>query len=218
MSRPSKNYSSREKKEGRNFSCILYPDSSEYDAELLLNRLSSFWDRFYYILHDKDVYLVEDVDKWTVDHPHECCPFKEGDPKKPHYHVIGHVDAPCILGRAATKFGIESNYVQKIDNLSNAVQYLLHMNHGYKYQYDRECLITNDDNIEKLLSKRKSMTEKANIIVDFIGSGSCHNIMELSQFAIKNECWDELRRGQHIYLALLQEYNSLLRLKYERKS
>lgn len=204
MARESSNYSAREQKQSRCFQCELYPDSTSYDCELLLNRLSSFWEKFYYILHDKDIYTEDDFDKYFSNNKKEP-EWQIGDLKKPHYHVIGYVSSPCMLGRAAKKFGVPSNMVQKVEKFKEAVQYLIHLNHPNKYQYLLEEIVTNDESLPTILRRKQEAEEKADMLLSFILTTDVCTITELSKYAIKNHLWDELRRGQHIYTALLNE-------------
>lgn len=220
--RAKSNYTPREKKEDRKFCCILYPDSTEYDCDLLLNRLSSFWQKFWYIRHNRDTYHETDYDLYVLQNGKEP-EWKIGDLKKPHYHVVAYVDAPCLLGRAAKKFGIPSNDVQECRNLKSSVRYLIHKDHPYKYQYEMEEIITNDpDSLPTILKDQLDATEKAKILFDYIQSSACTSITQLSSFAIQTKTWDELRRGQHLYTALFYErqkeiYNASQKEKFENE-
>lgn len=200
---PKVAFSEYERKEGKNFQCVLYPDSESYNCQLLLNRLSYFWDKFYYILHDSDTYTELDYDVYKEENKKEP-DWKIGDKKKKHYHVIGSCNSNMTLGRASIKFGVESNMVERCKSLKGSIQYLIHKNNPEKYQYGIDEIITNDDNLEHYL-RTDTVSDKARKIIDFIYSEECTNLYSISNFAINNNCWDELRRGQHIYTALLRE-------------
>lgn len=156
MSNPSCNYTVRQSKEDYKFTCILYPDSTDYDCDYLLNKLTSgIWNRYYYILHDRDTYDAEEFNNFILDNPNTECPFTIGQLKKPHYHVIAVSKHPIKLGLATKKFGLrctnddndQSNYIQRVgefkksksnnsrDVLKCAVQYLIHANNPDKFQY-----------------------------------------------------------------------------------
>lgn len=213
MGRQSKNYSAREKKQGRCFACVLYDDSEEYQIEYILNRLSYYWDSFYYIRHDRDVYQQIDVDKYIAEHDDDC-PFAVGDLKKPHYHVIGYSSNPCLLGRAATNFGISSNYVQPVSNKKAAIQYFIHLNAPEKWQYTVDEIVTNDSSyVNSVCIHQQDSSTKARQLLEYISSSDCISFMSLCSFAIDNGLWDELRRGQHIYSNLLREVR-----QYESKN
>ena len=205
MGRPSKNYSERELKQARNFTCIIYPDSEEYDCQTVLNRLSSFWDKFYYVLHDKDSYSETDVDKWIFENNSHDCPFGVGELKKPHYHIVTAQHDPILLGRAATKFGICSNYVQICKSLKLSVQYLIHQNNDEKFHYDPSDIITNDDNISSLLCREMGSMDKAKLIISFINGCENVTLSKVADYCLQEGLWDELRRGQHIFTTLISE-------------
>lgn len=207
----ARKYNDREYQEGKNFQCILYQDSESYDCKLLLARLEYFWDKFYYILHDKDVYTEYDYDKYLMDYQ-DLPIWKVGELKKPHYHVVCHNESNMTLGRASTKYGIPSNMVERCKSLKSSVQYLIHLNNKDKFQYHTEEIITNDMDIGNLLNNN-SANEKARSLIEFIYSDDCYSLFSLSEFAINTGCWDELRRGQHLYTKLFYE-----RIEHESKS
>lgn len=217
MARLKKDYTPRELKTSRCFLAVIYKDSESYDCELILNRLPYYWDNFYYILHDKDVYLELDYDKYVSENQKEP-EWKIGDLKKPHYHLIGYC-SPTTLGRAATKFGLESNYVQVAEKpLKDNIQYLIHRKEPWKYQYTEEEIITNDGEISTKLRVKVDAEEKAALLLEAIFTSEIYTISELSQYAIRNHCWDELRRGQHIYTNLLKEKQLFAKTEYKELS
>lgn len=206
MGRKSKNYSAREKEQDRKFECIIYPDSTEYDAQILLNRLSSFWDDFYYILHDCDFYTDVEIDTWKIDHPGEPCPYEVGEIKKPHYHVIGYLNNPTILGTAAVKFGVPSNQVQCVRNLKKSIQYLIHLNNPEKFQYSSDAIVSNNrQKVESVLKQGECSVDKAKRIYEYIESTPNPTIAFTTRFCLENDLWDEFRRAQHLFTALINE-------------
>lgn len=211
MSRAKKNYTQRESIQGRHWETVIYVESKDYDYELLLNRLPYYWETYWYILHDKDFYTEKEHDEYVIDHDGKEPDWKIGDLKKAHYHVYGSTGtdkgaSPCVLGRAAVKFGVMTHMVRPIKNLNKAVQYLVHANDKGKYQYSMDEIITNDEKLGVRMNKVESSSEKAQMLLDYIMNG-CNSISDLSYFAINNNLWDELRRGQHIYTALMRERN-----------
>lgn len=209
MARPSKNYTTREQIEGRAFQCLVYVESESYNTELILNRLGSYWDRFYYVLHDNDFYSSYDLEEWEKDHE-DSPTWQIGDKKKPHYHVIGYRDAPLCLGLAAQKFGVPSHMVQKCKSLRSAVRYLRHLDHSWKSQYAEDVVISNDPDIDKYWVQKLDALQKGDILLDFITSA--HKFIYLRDviaFSLKSGSYDELRRGQHLYTALIKEQNEI---------
>lgn len=208
MGRKPKNYTEREKRQSRNWSAIVYEDSDSYDCETIINRLSYFWDetiKFYYIKHDRDKYTQTDVDLWDLDHPDELCPFFAGDLKKSHYHIVVHTDNPIILGRAAQKFGLTSNFVQEVKNRKQMIQYLIHMNNPEKTQYEIDEVITNDEKIQGWFVQDMSSTEKADCLLNYIIDNPDCSLFGLTMFAINSGVYDELRRAQHLYSSIIKE-------------
>lgn len=211
MGRKSKEYSDRELSQGRAFQCILYPDSEEYDCQLLLNRLDSFWDKAWYVYHDCDSYTDEEVQEWKFKNKSEECPFAAGELKKPHFHCIGFRESPLILGCAAEKFGLKSNYVQKCKSLKAAVRYLVHKDQPNKFQYDVDKIhMVNCDERElsKFLRMDVDAMDKGKRLFEFIMTHDRVTLTQLTRFSFDNDCYDELRRGQHLYTALLVERNA----------
>lgn len=210
MGRSAKDYSDRELTQGRAFQCILYPDSEEYDCNLLLNRLDSFWDKAWFVLHDSDSYTESEVEEWKLKNPNQLCPFVQGELKKAHYHVIGYRESPLILGLAAQKFGVSSNHVQKVKNVKSAVRYLIHKDNPDKHQYDVDkihLVKVDEKELSKYLRLDVDMLDKGKRLFDFIQTHERVTLTQLTTFAFENECYDELRRGQHLYTALLIERN-----------
>lgn len=198
--------------EGKNWTCELYPEQFGDQMEYILNRLLpdvGFWSEgheFWYILHDKDQYSEDDLVVYQLKHNGETPEWKVGDFKKPHYHIVVHNSSNCIKKNAARKFGVEINYVQKVGNLKKMVRYLLHRDNPEKYQYSEDEVITNStDKLMSYLKKEMDMTDKARLLLDYIYSDMCDSLSSLANYAINNNCWDELRRGQHIYSQLMNE-------------
>lgn len=206
MPRLKKNYSSRESQEGRCFIAEFYPecDNTPGFQFNVLGRLQYWWDLYYYVLHDKDTYSECDLDKWNASH--DSPPdWNVGDKKKPHYHLIGYCKSPLLLGRAATKFGVPSNYVQRVTNTKKAIQYLIHLNNPEKYQYLPEEVVSNDPKLPSILKREVPSEEKAALLCQAVLESEICSMKNLCLFAIKNSCWDELRRSQHIFSQLLDE-------------
>lgn len=216
MSRPKKDSTERELLESKNWTCEIYPENYGDQIEYqIFNRLPSMcgdmWStdsKFWYILHDSDVYTEDKLEEYKLKHNGELPDWKPGEIKKPHYHIVVHSSSNCILRNAARKFGVESNYVEKVGNLRKMIRYLVHLDNPEKHQYSPDTIITNNsEKLEDYLKEEMSTTDKAKLILDFIYTDDCYNLSSLAQFAINNNCWDELRRGQHIYTSILNERN-----------
>lgn len=213
MGRKAKDYTGRELEQDYKFQCIIYPDSTSYDCEIIKNRLSSFWDHSLYILHDKDYYTETDVEEWQADHKSDDCPFLVGELKKPHYHIVAWQKSPILLGNAANKFGLDSNYIQRSKSLKGAIQYLIHKRNPEKYQYDSSAIVKNDvddKELAKYLRMDVDSMDKGKRLFEYIQCQERITLTHLTKFAFENDCYDELRRGQHLYTALIVERNGKL--------
>lgn len=217
MGRKSKNYSDREKQQGRWFTCIIYEDDG---TEYLLNRLPSFWDEFYYIKHDQDIVSENDRATWLLDRGYPANypePYTDivppdrvpvvGEIKKTHYHIVAYHEAPIILGLAATKFDVPSNRVQKVSKAKSAVRYLLHLDNPEKHKYQIEELINNNPaRLENFMNGDEiSVMDKARIILETLEMHYNCSMIFICQRMIDLGVYDEFRRGQHLYSAIIYE-------------
>lgn len=215
MGRKNLNRTDREKLQGRWFECIMY--DSEATPERL-NRLSAgYWDEFYYIRHDRDLISQLEADSWCIDHDIHCDSNitnndVDGKPvvgsiKKPHYHIVAYVKNPCILARAAIKFDIPSNRVQRVEKSKSAIRYLLHLDQPEKTSYRLEEIITNNSSAlsRYCAGDGLSVDDKARIIIEKLEQ--CYNftMSQICMEMIHNGVYDEFRRGQHLYTAIIYE-------------
>ena len=92
---------------------------SEEKIKEVLETHSNVIDQWAYALHDKDL-------------------KPDGTLKNPHYHVETHYRYPCELTDVAAWFGLELNFVKRIQSprFSSAIAYLTHANAPEKHQYD----------------------------------------------------------------------------------
>lgn len=197
--------------EGKNWTCEIYPEEFGDQIDYILARLSVMWSdgaEFWYILHDSDIHSEDDLVEYKLKHNGADPSWKPGDIKKPHYHIVVHNSSNCIKRNAVRKFGVADNYVCKVGNLKSMVRYLVHKDNPEKHQYTEDQVITNAiDKLESFLKEELDVTDKARLLLEFIYSGSCDSLSSLANYAINNKCWDELRRGQHIYTQIMYERN-----------
>lgn len=196
-------YQGRECCKSRYFAVLLYPDSNNYNSDVVLKNVQAKFSTFAYILHDRDI--------WTAVHDDELeFEFKEeniGKPKKPHIHVVLYSDGPKQLGLVAKMLGISSNYVRTVENKVGAYQYLIHQNNPEKVQYKVEEVVTNIENFRKKYFS-KDGTMKAYQILEFIESVDRPlTVTEVSRWCMNELVWDEFRRGQHIFTQIINDHN-----------
>ena len=103
----------------RTYMLIIYEDDKNYFDYLNFILDKSFKCNFHYlgITHDKD---VDD----------------EGNLIKSHEHIVLYFPNPRSLSSISKETGIPSNYFEIYKDKKTALTYLVHLNHGDKYQYD----------------------------------------------------------------------------------
>lgn len=111
----------------RVFRVLLYPDNPEHMLAIMELQSSDY--PAVGIKHDKDVY-TEDTD----DH-------KAGEIEKEHFHFVLKFKNARYLTAVAKSLGIEERFIQTAKSYKGSVEYLLHINHPEKFQYERSELI-----------------------------------------------------------------------------
>lgn len=113
--------------ESRNFLCILYPDSTDYDINVVLQNLESF-PQYAYCLHDLDV----DEDG-------------NGEFQKPHYHCLIRYGSSRESTTVANRLCVAEHYVIKCKDYRQSLKYFLHRTEdsNFKHQYPFSSLKTN---------------------------------------------------------------------------
>lgn len=105
----------------RNWTMILYADSCSKDWE---EYLISTGVPFSYAYHDKDI-------------------TEEGQPKKPHYHLLLCFDGPITLNNVnnyAKRIGVANDIVQPVGSVRGIVRYFCHKDNPEKYQYSDDVV------------------------------------------------------------------------------
>lgn len=104
-----------EKWRDRKFRAVLYPDDLSHAQAVDLLKASG--TRFAACLHDKD---IDD----------------NGEPKKPHWHIVLKFPHPRWNTAVAKELGIAENYIQSCDNFDGALAYLVHFGYDDRFQYE----------------------------------------------------------------------------------
>lgn len=132
-----------------------------------------------------------------------------------------------------------AHVVQKVDSWERCIQYLCHINDPDKVQYDTTPHLYNEesffdgsfeqDNVEysnikfnTLITNNKAMChkaysltntmDKAKRIINYITlSETVITFSELCVWAINEQAYDELRRGQHLFSQLVREHNIMVK-------
>lgn len=195
-------YQGRELKKSRKFVSELYIETTSYDIGKVIDNVVNKFPVYAYCLHDKDTYTVNDTDDES----------KIGQYKKDHIHVVMETSSPMQLGYVAKLLEVPSNFVQICDNKIGAYQYLVHKHNPEKYQYNPSEVVTNIENFQKKYLTDNDGAMKAKIIIDHIQEVQSYlTLTELSVWTVQNYVWDEFRRGQHLFTAILNEHNLMYR-------
>lgn len=115
-----------------------------------------------YIIHDKDTYTAEDVER-NPDH-------KEGDFKPAHIHLLLRFETnqPQKLDYVAKWFDLEPNFINKIKGKwEDACLYQIHKNSPDKYQYAAEEVTANFD-YQALLDEAENGVNLKAILQDIL--------------------------------------------------
>lgn len=195
-----KKYSEEETLQKKIWWAVIYPDATNYDCMQVIDNLQKKFPQYAIAFHNHDVFTADDTDDES----------KIGLPKKDHFHILWIDDKTISRGRSANILGIPSNYIKTVDNKTKALQYLFHKNNPEKYQYNPNEVVTNIPDFVKRYNKDEDGNMKAQKITTYIFN--CETFLSLTQltkWCIDNYCWDELRRGQHIFTALINEHNQL---------
>lgn len=198
--RPSK-YTKRETEKSKVFWSVLYPDSESYDCNAIIKEITDRSIKYAYILHSED--------EFTADDPFEDVPEEKiGQKKKPHIHVLFEFDNAIQLGLVSNMIGLSSNFIQRVKNKRGALRYLVHKDNPEKHQYEICDIVNNYDNLQKKFFNDDDGIMKAQKIIEYIMSCDHYcSITQIANWSIANYCWDEFRRGQHLFTAIINEHN-----------
>ena len=186
-------------KQYRTYHVILYPDSTSYNCDDVLNICLSKYSEVAYILHNKDVWEDEILnDDGTVK-------YSKGELKKPHYHVIIHT-SPRYPSAVVNALGISSNdvnYGSKV-NFNASIRYLIHADNPNKYHYDVSEIVSNISDLDRFFTVVDEGLQVMNLI-ELREKGASYK--ELCQYACSHNCWDSLRRDIHLIELCSNEQN-----------
>ena len=118
--------------------------------------------KYAYIIHDKDVYTLDDESKNPL--------HKAGSLKAPHIHLLLKFRCPQQIGNVAKWFDIKPNSVQKVKSEAAATAYLVHANAPEKHQYGINEVIANFD-VEQAIQKVRTK-RSLNDVIDKILNGT----------------------------------------------
>lgn len=114
-----------------------------------------------FILHDKDKYSESDLKKYKKNNDGESPPWKVGDIKKPHYHIVLKFEnLKSIKGVLSMLEPLEIKYIEPVQTERGMIRYLIHLDDEEKYQYNKKDIVLYGGyNIDKFFERDKDMNE-----------------------------------------------------------
>lgn len=149
------------------FALNLYP-SEEKHAEFVKQKLKVFPHIWYGILHDRDTYEEDGLHKEKQsDGTIKEVPYKKGDLKKPHWHII--IKLKQNMTEKAFKnniefWGIEDNYCKPCDGINMSL-YLDHRTCPHKAQYSPREVFGDTQFYYNIVSKKETDNALLQLIV-----------------------------------------------------
>ena len=179
-----------EKFRSRWFGLLLYPDDEKYS--FYINYITSTYD-YIYILHDKD---LDD----------------NGSLKKPHVHCVINVSNAKWNTALSESITIPLNYIQKIRNIENSLDYLIHFNDDSKYQYSLDEVKGTKVLLNKLVSSVNNDGKDENLknveLLEYISNEKKHiYLKDFALYCAEIGVWDIFRRSALIYVKIIEEHN-----------
>lgn len=181
----------------RAYTGIFYPDSVSYVCEEKLALLDGAFNKWAYVLHDRDVWTEDDE---RIDSAH-CA----GSLKKPHFHWVGYRENGVALATVAKALQLSDNDIEIAKHgWKNVCRYLTHLNAPEKAQYDVSEITSNFD-IQSLMFDEVSAEDMAKTIFSYLMESGCISTRQLVKWSFDNGCWSELRRSFSLYQSIMQE-------------
>lgn len=194
-----------EKYRSRLHMLLLYPENAEHLQAI--EKLQKTYD-YAMILHNRDT--------WTEDSEEH----KKGDLKKEHYHVIIRTQQATWSTAIAKDLGIADNYIEKVNRLDNALQYLIHYNDTDKAQYTVDEVTGNLKTklVESINKVEKSEGEKVTELIEFIEEyDGTLKITDFAKYCAMNGYWAEFRRSGSIFCKIIDEHNQRYYAQFDKE-
>ena len=139
---------------------------------------------------------------------HDSCIDDDGNPKKPHYHIVIRFQDARWKTAIAEEFGIQSNYLEVCRSLKSAYCYLVHDGIANAHQYPHTCL--NGPLYReacKALEKEKDQNEKMLSIFKLIDESGFLNERQLLEKACKAGLVGDVLRLGGLMSRLIEIHN-----------
>lgn len=170
------------------FMVELYPDDITHVQAL--DFIITFYDKYAYILHDKDF-------------------NDKGEIKKPHYHVMLKFDNARTITSLSKELSIKSNYIEPTKkNYLSGLRYLIHADDKNKYQYGIDEV---DGTLKpKLIESLKGDLSEADYILQIMEIIEGLNYIYITDFVkliASSGLWSYYRRNAYTINQVISEHN-----------
>lgn len=171
----------------RGWACIVYPESVPDD----------WMDRLKEAHIQTLISPVHDMDK-----------LPNGEPKKPHYHVLAMFDNPVGESSAKSYFGRINITAppEKIDTIKGYARYLIHLDDHDKARYDKRGVIglAGVSWSSVALDEAEEVNALLDEIEEFIADNGCISYFALCRYArVERPEWTRVIRKNTIHLTAL---------------
>lgn len=188
------------------FAFILYPDCPEHIKilEYVCGYLSDIMD-VAWILHDRD--------RWDVDvYEGRQLLHKQGDVKKPHYHVVYHPNTSTVAGQIKFWGGLLGKVVG-VENIQGQMIYLLHKDfpsklNEFKAEYSPDELHCSDKWKSYVVGQNSHFVELSDL-VDIIDRSPHGTVGDLVRYLSCTLPFDSLENSTHT-MQTLRQYQGLI--------
>lgn len=188
------------------FAFILYPDCPEHVKilEYVRGYLSDIMD-VAYILHDRDRWSEDVTEGGQLLH-------KQGDLKKPHYHVVYRPNTSTVAGQIKFWGGLLNNVVG-VENIQGQMIYLLHKDFPskldeFKAEYSPDELHCSDKWKAYVVGQNSHLVELIDI-VDIIERSPHGTVGDLVRYLSYTLPFDTLENSSHT-MQTLRQYQGLI--------
>lgn len=157
---------------------VLYPESQQEVIEYAQEHFPCAW-----ALHDQD----ED---------------ENGQPKKPHVHMIFKFKNARWSTGLARELGIAANYLKICKDEVEAFAYLTHNGWPDKHQYPPEAVQTANGYTPPVYNEGKSEEVQVLTLLDM---PTMATTKDMARWALENGCWSAFRRSYSMWKDINQE-------------
>lgn len=184
----------RETDKIRNFELILYPDTTSYNYQDVLQLLTERFDKWAYITHDRDT-------------------DSNGEVKKAHTHFYGSRPGSVYIRNIANMSGVPENYINPVFDWDLAMKYAIHANDPTKFLYASSD-ITANFSLNKHFKDSHDDAVDAAAIFDYICESRCTTLEQLLKFVFANGYWAAYRRAASTWSNLIADNRQRIYSRY----